>query len=358
MPLITVTDFDLDAVNCFVEFINSGNYEVNIKLFPSVEDVAGTGKSPREISFTRDLLIRHVTMSGMGHHYSMPKLSEFARDQIEKILRCRWSDGAFLGATKVALSYPDDHALHKVLFSQARAHLYSLTTPEGFEPAIFLQSFHCSLRSSQDSTEHLGGSSAAHASSLPQSSAEVEKLKEQVSALQKRTFELSIDRDELHHRVSKPQSALKEAEKVKASTREKELSGAHAHFENGGLKQTVANLLKDRDILAKTLTQTEDDLTWERQKAQVNAATARYQIKNAQEKAEYASAKLEQTLRKVAEAETKIQSLEKSLTSSQTDCRITTSERDLLRVRWKDQKAKNFDLSKQVDDLTLLCQKQ
>lgn len=34
---IRVTDFDLDAVNCFVEFLKRGQYEVNCALLPSVK---------------------------------------------------------------------------------------------------------------------------------------------------------------------------------------------------------------------------------------------------------------------------------------------------------------------------------
>jgi len=37
--IIRVTDFDLDAVNCFVEFLKRNCYEVNCILLPSVKAV-------------------------------------------------------------------------------------------------------------------------------------------------------------------------------------------------------------------------------------------------------------------------------------------------------------------------------
>ncbi|KAL3589832.1 hypothetical protein FPOAC2_12013 [Fusarium poae] len=124
--VIPITDFDLDAVNCFVEFLNRGRYEANQTLFPSVVESAGTGKPLQGALFTRDLLLRHITMNTLGRHYKVSSLCGYARDLIQKILRSQWADGAFLGVLDVALTH-DDYELHEILWSQARSHLHSLT---------------------------------------------------------------------------------------------------------------------------------------------------------------------------------------------------------------------------------------
>ncbi|GKU04582.1 hypothetical protein FLAG1_07111 [Fusarium langsethiae] len=230
MPLrvIPITDFDLDAVNCFVEFLKSRSYAVNKNLFPSVIE-AGKGKPPKEIPFNQDFLIRHLIMSSVGRRYETPKLSEFARGQIEIILRKHWSDGAFLGALAIALKHTDDHDLHRVLWSQARSHLHSLAPTPEFDPVTFLKSFHSSLRTCPEPT--------------PTHSEELEKLKDQVSLLQRRSSELYIERDELEHRLSEVSS---EQEKAKTSTLAKEIDDLKLTIDlERSVKDTVPIAVRD-----------------------------------------------------------------------------------------------------------------
>ncbi|XEU95849.1 hypothetical protein FSHL1_001134 [Fusarium sambucinum] len=158
-----ITDFDLDAVNCFVEFLNTRSYEVNRTLFPSVVE------------------------SG---------LCVFARHEIQKILRSHWTDGAFLSVLNVALNHPDDDELHEVLWSQSRSHLHTLTATSEFDPATFLRSFHSSLRICPITD-----------------SAELEKLKQQVTIFQKRATELSKERDSLQITTERTALVLEKAEK-------------------------------------------------------------------------------------------------------------------------------------------------
>jgi DNA repair exonuclease SbcCD ATPase subunit len=295
----------------------------------------------------------------MGHHYKMPKLSDFARDRIEKILRSHWSDGAFLGAVKVALTYPDDHALHKALFSAGRAHLYSLTPSGEFDPATFLRSFHSGFRAFQSPNgckEPLPTTTPSSVSNeqATDSFAEVEKLKSQVSVLQKRVSELCIERDELQHRVSEIsnerneqlQLALKEVETFRSQVSDLQQQASDTSSERDELKRQVSQLSKDRDGLQKAVTQSQKE-------AEKRIAAALQQATGAQEDAKIASTKLVRASSQAAEAERRAEKAEKSLSTFQTELKSATSERNLLRVRWQDGKAKSSALAKEIDDLKL-----
>ncbi|RGP74191.1 hypothetical protein FSPOR_1886 [Fusarium sporotrichioides] len=328
LRVIPITDFDLDAVNCFVEFLKSRSYAVNKNLFPSVIE-AGIGKPPKEIPFTQDFLIRHLMMSSVGRRYEIPKLSEFARGQIEIILRKHWSDGAFLGALAIALKHTDDHDLHRVLWSQARSHLHSLTPTPEFDPVTFLKSFHSSLRACPEPA--------------PTNSDELEKLKDQVSLFQRRSSELSIERDELEHRLSE----------VSRDRDERRQLAERFRAQISALQQQVEVLSKEKDSLHSDI-----------EEAAELRENARLEAQNASTKFDQVSKKLAEANKRhtISEAEhaakaqiahTKLREAEKSLSTSENEVRIISSERNLLRVRWKEEKTKTSTLTKEIDDLKL-----
>ncbi|KAJ4118737.1 hypothetical protein NW768_010798 [Fusarium equiseti] len=288
--IIRVTDFDLDAVNCLVGFLKSGCYEVNSTLFPCAKAVAGTGQKPPEALFTRDLLIRHVHMSGMGTHYQIPKLSEFAREQIKKVLRSHWNDRAFLDAVSVALEYKD-HELHMVLFSGARSHLYSLIATDEFDPSWVLQGFRDNLRDPASK----GNSSTSF---------ELEELR-------KRVFDLCIERDEL--------SASKD----------------DLLAENAALRTVSEDMSSEQHALQQKVTL----LSSEKENAEQTAAEARTDAE--------VTAKTLERLRK------EVEEVRKSLETSEREHRVARSERDLLRVRWTKEKAKASAIAQENDTLKL-----
>ncbi|CAG7559700.1 unnamed protein product [Fusarium equiseti] len=293
--IIRVTDFDLDAVNCLAEFLKSNSYEVNCTLLPSVKAVAGTGKEPAEALFTRDLLIRHMQMSGMGLHYKIPKLSEFAREQIEKVLRTHWKDGAFLGAIPVALEYKNDHDMHMVLFSAARSHLYSLIANDEFDPSWVLRSFRGNLRVPASKENGLQSPT----------SSELEELRKRVS-------DLRIERDELEHRLAEL-SASKE----------------DLYAENAALRTNSEAASSEQYALQQQIT-----------------AEAKDKVAKARNDAEITAKTLGQ-LRK------EIEEVRKSLETSEREQRVAKSERNLLRVRWTKEKAKVSAMAQEIDTLKL-----
>ncbi|KAG8666877.1 hypothetical protein FPOAC1_011699 [Fusarium poae] len=323
--VIPITDFDLDAVNCFVEFLNRGRYEANQTLFPSVVESAGTGKPLQGALFTRDLLLRHITMNTLGRHYKVSSLCGYARDLIQKILRSQWADGAFLGVLDVALTH-DDYELHEILWSQARSHLHSLTATSEFDPVTFLRSFHSNLRACPEP--------------ITIDSAEVEGLKEQVTLFQKRTSELSIVRNKLKIRLSE------------VSTQRDE---HHQHLQSqvSALSQQVSDLSKEKDTLHGSL----EAASRSRQEAENDTKRAEEHTQSALSRAQAAMTACAQAEKQLQEANERYTASksehENSLSTCENDLRITRSERDLLRTRWKAEKDKSSALIKEVDDLKL-----
>ncbi|WXC63570.1 hypothetical protein SNK03_009394 [Fusarium graminearum] len=367
MRVIPVTEFDLDAVNCFVEFLNTRHYEVNQSLFPSVTE-AGIGKPPQTVPFTRDFLIRHVTMSKIGQHFQVHKLSEHARDQIEMILRRQWSDGAFLGATNLALTNANDHELHKILWSQARSHLHSLTATSEFDPATFLRSFHSRLRTRTEPEP-------VSASSIAVDSVEVAKLKERISLLEKQVSDTCIERDEHQKRASnlcverdELEFKLSELSSKQDDSRHLEETTQKFRSQISTLQQQVSDLLKERDGLYTSI----EAESRSRREAENDTKEAQEQTRNALSSTQTALARFEQATKRLAEANerynaseadhtakaqiahTKLSEAEKSLSTSETELRITSSERNLLRKRWKEEKVKSSNLAKEIDELKLV----
>lgn len=367
MRVIPVTEFDLDAVNCFVEFLNTRHYEVNQSLFPSVTE-AGIGKPPQMVPFTRDFLIRHVTMSKIGQHFQVHKLSEHARDQIEMILRRQWSDGAFLGATNLALANANDHELHKILWSQARSHLHSLTATSEFDPATFLRSFHSRLRTRTEPEP-------VSASSIAVDSVEVAKLKERISLLEKQVSDTCIERDEHQKRASnlcverdELEFKLSELSSKQDDSRHLEETTQKFRSQISTLQQQVSDLSKERDGLYTSI----EAESRSRREAENDTKEAQEQTRNALSSTQAALARFEQATKRLAEANerynaseadhtakaqiahTKLSEAEKSLSTSETELRITSSERNLLRKRWKEEKVKSSNLAKEIDELKLV----
>ncbi|UZP45362.1 hypothetical protein NXS19_013174 [Fusarium pseudograminearum] len=369
MRVIPVTEFDLDAVNCFVEFLNTGQYEVNQSLFPSVAE-AGIGKHPQTVPFTRDFLIRHVTMSKLGQHFQVHKLSEHARDQIEMILRRQWSDGAFLGATNIALTHTNDHELHKLLWSQARSHLHSLTATSEFDPATFLRSFHSRLRTRTEPEPE-----PVSASSIAVDSVEVAKLRERISLLEKQVSDTCIERDEHQKRASnlcveRDELEFKFSELSSKRDDSRHLEETTQRFKSqiSILQQQVSELSKERDGLCTSI----EAESRSRREAENDTKEAQEQTRHALSSTQTALARFEQATKRLAEANerynaseadhtakaqiahTKLSEAEKSLSTSETELRITSSERNLLRQRWKDEKVKSSGLAKEIDELKLV----
>ncbi|KAG8360316.1 hypothetical protein FVEN_g2315 [Fusarium venenatum] len=139
-------------------------------------------------------------------------------------------------------------------------------------------------------------------------SAEVERLMEQVTLFQKRASELSIEREELDTR-------LKEV----SSERDEHCQELKSHI--SALQHTLSG--------AKT--------------ALTICVQAEKKLKEANER--YTASEAEHTA--------KLNEVEKSLSACQTELRVTNAERNLLHVRWKDEKAKSAALVKEVDDLKL-----
>ncbi|KAM0387578.1 hypothetical protein ACHAQC_010624 [Fusarium culmorum] len=369
MRVIPVTEFDLDAVNCFVEFLNTRDYEVNQSLFPSVAE-AGISKPPQTVPFIRDFLIRHITMSKLGQHYQVHKLSEHARDQIEKILRRQWSDGAFLSATKIALTHTNDHELHRLLWSQARSHLHSLTATSQFDPVTFLRSFDSRLRTRTEPEPE-----PVSSSSITVDSVEVAKLKERISLLEKQVSDTCIERDEHQKRASnlcveRDELEFKLSELSNKQDDSRHLQETTQKFRSQilTLQQQVSDLSKERDGLYTSI----EAESRSRREAENDTKEAQEQTRNALSSTQTALARFEQATKRLAEANerynaseadhtakaqiahTKLSEAEKSLSTSETELRITSSERNLLRQRWKEEKVKSSGLTKEIDELKLV----
>ncbi|KAH7192588.1 uncharacterized protein B0J16DRAFT_394562 [Fusarium flagelliforme] len=341
--IIHVTDFDLDAVNCLVEFLKSDYYEVNCILLPSVKAVAGTGKKPAEALFTRDLLIRHMHMSGMGLHYKIPKLSEFAREQIEKLLRTHWKDGAFLGAIRVALEYKEDHELHMVLFSAARSHLYSLIATDEFDPSWVLRSFRGNLRVPASKENGL----------QTPTSFDLEELRQRVS-------ELRIERDELESRLGEQKGLRQKISELSASKED-------LHTENAALRTQIDELhIKSEATSSEqyTLKHQITLLTSSKDQAEQTAAEARASAEatenrllcsqaEAKDKVAKARNDAEITAKTLDLLRKEIEEVRKSLETSEREQRVAKSERNLLRVRWTKEKAKASAMAQEIDTLRL-----
>lgn len=329
----------------------------------------------------------------MGLHYKIPKLSEFARKQIEKIVSLHWNDGAFLGVVRVALEYKGDHELHMALFAAARPHLYSLIATDEFDPSWVLRSFRSHLRVPASNEKGLQGPT----------SFEIEELRKRIS-------DLRIERDELEHRLGEqdepPKRAIKEvnlttahASNISAEWNElhrkvSELSASKENLqaENAALRTQVDDLRTkseatspEQDALQQQIT----ILTSSKKKAEQAAAEARARAEatenrllcsqvEAKNKVAKARAHAEDTetrlLASQAEAEKKVaearndaevttntldqlrkeaEELQKSLETSETEHRIAKSERNLLRDRWTKEKAKVSALTQEIDTLKL-----
>ena len=291
------------------------------------------------------MLIRHVHMSGMGLHYKIPKLSEYARKQIEKVLSLHWNDGAFLGAVPVALRYKDDHGVHMALFSAARSHLYSLIGTDEFDPSWVLRSFRNHLRVPVSNEKG------------PQSPTSFE-----LEALRKRVSDLRIERDELEQRLAEKE--------VNASKED-------LHAENAALRTQIDDLRNkseatssERDALQQQVTL----LTSSKKKAEKAAAEARAQAEaaenrllcsqvEAKNKVAKARAHAEDTEKRLLCAQTKaekatearkeVEEVRKDLETSEREHRVANFERNLLRDRWMEEKAKTSAMAQEIDTLKL-----
>ncbi|RBR19168.1 uncharacterized protein FIESC28_05633 [Fusarium coffeatum] len=364
--IIRVTNFDLDAVNCLVEFLKRREYEVNCALLPSVKALAGTGKDPAKALFIRDLLIRHVHMSGMGLHYKIPKLSEFARKQIEKIISLHWNDGAFLGVVRVALEYKGDHELHMALFAAARPHLYSLIATDEFDPSWVLRSFRSHLRVPASNEKELQGPTSF-----------------EIEGLRKRVSDLRIERDELEYRLGEqdepPKRAIKEvntaqvpeisAELNELRRKVSELSASKEDLqaENAALRTQVDDLRtkseatsSEQDVLQQQIT----ILTSSKKTAEQTAAEALARAEatenrllcsqvEAEKKVAEARNDAEVTTNTLDRLRKETEEVQKSLETSETEHRLAKSERNLLRDRWTKEKAKVSALTQEIDTLKL-----
>jgi hypothetical protein len=251
-----------------------------------------------------------MRMSGMGLHYKIPKLSEFAREQIEKVLRTHWKDGAFLGAIRVALEYKNDHDMHMVLFSAARSHLYSLIATDEFDPSWVLRSFRGNLRD------------PASKDNESPTSFELEELRKRVS-------DLRIERDELEHRLAELSDSKEDL-----------------YAENAALRTNSEAASSEQCALQQQITL----INSSKENAEQSAAEARARAEATENLLLCCQTEAKD---KVAKARKEIEEVRKSLETSEREQRVAKSERNLLRVRWTKEKAKVSAMTQEIDTLKL-----
>jgi len=293
-------------------------------------------------------------MSGMGLHYRIPKLSEFAREQIEKLLRTHWKDGAFLGAIRVGLEYKDDHELHMVLFSAARSHLYSLIETHEFDPSWVLRSFRGDLRD-------------------PTSKENKKPTSFEMEELRKRVSDLRTERDELEHRLAEKgnlttaQAPDTELDELRRNVAELFASKEDLYAKNVALRTQLDNsrtksqaasseqyTLQQQITLINLLKENAEQTAAEA-RARAEATESRLLCSQAEAKDKVAKARndAEITAKTLSQLRKEIEEVRKGLETSEREQRVAKSERNLLRVRWTKEKAKVSAMSQEIVTLKL-----
>ncbi|KAF4456773.1 hypothetical protein F53441_1209 [Fusarium austroafricanum] len=265
--VIKVENFDFLTVNYMLDFLYSGDYNLNVFQIPGYDP-----NRPLNSEFIREALLCHVRINAIAHCYEIPALSQHARQYIQMKLRNYWNDSTFSAVVASVLSStPNDHATKKMLVSIAGAHLHSLAHLPAFDSTTLLQSFDASLQA--------------------QAAAEVSLHKQLVSIL-------SSECDQLKEKVD---ALLSENEQLRENFQEQPVA----------ISEQAATISENRSQLQ--------------------------QVEGAERRATQAEMKLGETT--------------KTLEACQSELRVITSEKNLLKKRWEDSKSKLSILTQQHDDL-------
>ncbi|KAJ3545343.1 hypothetical protein NM208_g2557 [Fusarium decemcellulare] len=159
--VLHITEFDLATVECMVEFLYSEDYAINGASLQKVSTNAWTlpanvasstgadgkivvtaqpqnGSLPPQI--LRQILLCHVDVNAIGHHFKLPKLCQKALTYIETMLRDGSSLAVFSDVAIAAYKSSDDEKLHDFISSFATKHLDELLNTPGFDRLSSLQS--------------------------------------------------------------------------------------------------------------------------------------------------------------------------------------------------------------------------
>ncbi|KAM0355202.1 hypothetical protein ACHAPU_001068 [Fusarium lateritium] len=365
--IILVTEYDYSTVACLAQFLETRAYGLTDRDFPSI--IAAAGHPPIPSDYTRDLLKCHAQINAIGSRFGIPKLAQLARSYIEPTLRNFWYDSAFLSTVATALT-SEDNDLHRMLIIKAGLHLQSLIESPEVDRLMLLRSFDSTCRTCPEPQQTAIRPDIVHG---PDNSAEREGLKKQVASLEERVRTVSCQRDNLQQQLL---AASSEQEHFQKNT-------ANLSSENKALQQRIIDLKskasESEQAHKDTLTAQQSGFQLQLAKAasehsrvvaklsseckQLREFTEGEKERVAQltcglkEKAEAEQAGLQERLRTVeneaSESNAKLREASKELEAAKRELRVATSERDLLRKRWEESRAKISTLSKTNEDLNL-----
>ena len=199
-------------------------------------------------------------------------------------------------------------------------HLYSLISTDEFDPSWVLRSFR----------NHLRVPVSIEKGPQSPTSFELEELRKRVS-------DLRIERDELEHRLGEKE--------VKATS-----------SEGDSLQQQVTLLTLSKKKAEKAATEArakaeaaENRLLCSQVEAKNKVAKARAHAEDTEKRLLCAQTEAE----KVTEARKEVEEVRKDLETSEREHRVADSERNLLRDRWMEEKAKTSAMAQEIDTLKL-----
>ncbi|KAF4466463.1 btb poz [Fusarium albosuccineum] len=352
--ILHITEFDLATVECMVEFLYSEDYAINGASLQHVATNAWTlpanvtsstagangkvvvtaqpqnGSLPPQI--LRQILLCHVDVNAIGHHFKLPKLCQKALTYIETMLRDGGSLAVFSDVAIAAYKSSDDEKLHDLISSFASKHIDELLNTPGFDRASsvvgsgLLKTAAAKLRASQDRQ------------SVQESTKERVKLialQDELESLKQKLKSLTLEHETLSrdHEMETKKTAVILAQRnthKQALDDEKEKTVALNH-ELALLKKQVASTTVERDEFVKCYEAEKKQATTERNKHKqaLNDETERAKVISA--RCETLNKLLAAEKQKTAAAVSERDNLEKALGTEKQRAAGLTDQRDNFR---------------------------
>ncbi|KAF5677342.1 hypothetical protein FHETE_1855 [Fusarium heterosporum] len=371
---VSVIEYDYSTVSCLVQFLETGAYGLIDRDFPSI--IAAAGHPPIAADYTQDLLKGHARINAIGSRFRIFKLAQLARSHIEPTLRNFWHDSAFLGTVATALS-SEDSDLHRMLIIKAGVHLQSLIELPEVDLLMLLRSFDSTCRTCAEPQRTTKKSEIIP---LPDNSAELESLKkrvasfgEQVTSLEQQVHSASYQRDDLRQQLLAASSEKERFQKEVASlssdnkalqqriidleskaSKSEQVYEETLRAEQFRFQQQISNASTEHSQVIAKLSSECEELRQVTEGEKERVAKLGRELK---EKAEAQQSGLQERLRNVENeasiSNSKLRDSSKELEAAKRELRVSTSERDLLRKRWEESRAKITTLSKTNEDLNL-----
>ncbi|KAF4980362.1 hypothetical protein FZEAL_3592 [Fusarium zealandicum] len=288
--VLHITTFNVATVECMIEFLYHEEYVINGDALLAVREwktggiangfsttkANGAANSKTHAqppsdslpdSIMRDVLLCHVDVNAIGHHYGLPKLCDRAIIYIDTIFRESWSSAVFSSVAISAFSSSGDKNLHHLISTTAVEHVHELMGAHGFEKLSALSGFGFEIL--KKTAEKLRGSELqfvkVNTSVNQRSAGDKEKmmaLEAELASLKQQVSSLSAERDTHSHNydaeVNKTTALMGQRDSLKEAleaekenmTNGRELLTQKA---NARIKSAATAARTERDDLKKTL---------------------------------------------------------------------------------------------------------